>query len=233
VLEPRCPINRLIRHEARFSWQTPAASLAFSILVTYTLQYHCRKHWLNLLFGEPVHLCGRCSRMVQMQTTRLPRIPEAIIPGTPFGIEVLKSTFALFCLLSLVGSIPGLHSVRTEHSQFVANHNSFGRLLSLVNSILFAVGFYGIHRRLRLAWKVGWFYLGFFYLSSIVSAISAIPPTSNRWTASPLVAIAFTAVAVYWGNWWNKQKAFFNRGPNSPPRFPPSAQDSGHVASIS
>jgi hypothetical protein len=66
-----------------------------------------------------------------MQTKPLPKIPEAVIPGTPFGIELLKAAFALFCLFSLIGSIPGLHAVRFERFQFVASHNSFSRLLSL------------------------------------------------------------------------------------------------------
>src|SRR5580692_3684221 len=104
---------------------------------------------------------------IVMYTKPLPKIPEAIVPGTPFGIEVLKASFALFCLLSLIGSIPGIHSIHTKHFQLSVGQSSFDRLLSLGYAVLFGVGLYGIHRRTRLAWKVGWFYLGFFYLSSI------------------------------------------------------------------
>lgn len=141
-----------------------------------------------------------------------PNIPEAVIPGTPFGIEVLKAVFVLACVLSLIGFIPGLHSVRTEHFQFVSNHGLISHLLSLGYAVLFGIGFYGIHRRMLLAWKVGWFYLGFFYLSSIVPAIAAswtTVPASNRWIALSAVVVMFSAVAVYWGNWWKKQKPYF------------------------
>lgn len=95
----------------------------------------------------------------------LPKIPEAVIPGTPFGIEVLKAAFVLFFVLSLIGAIPGIQSVHIEHFQFVTNHGFFNHLLSLGYAAFFAVGFYGIHRRMRVAWKVGWLYLGLLYLS--------------------------------------------------------------------
>ena len=142
----------------------------------------------------------------------LPNIPQAVIPGTPFGIEVLKASFVLFAVLFLIGSIPALRSVHTEHFQFLANHGLFSHLLSLGYAILFGIGFYGIHRRMRLAWKVGWFYLSFFYLSSIVSVIAASKTTmsaSDRWIMLFAIVVMFSAVAIYWGSWWKKQKAYF------------------------
>jgi hypothetical protein len=141
----------------------------------------------------------------------LPKIPEAVIPGTPFGIEVLKAAFVLFFLMSLVGAIPGLHSVHSEQFRFVASRNTFDRLVSLTYAALFAVGFYGIHRRVRMAWKVGWFYLGFFYLSSILSFISSLDkiPAPDRRMVSAVVVVGSSAVALYWGRWWNRQKGYF------------------------
>jgi hypothetical protein len=141
-----------------------------------------------------------------------PKIPEAVIPGTPFRIEVLKVAFVLFFVFSLIEAIPGLQSVHTEHYQFVANHGFLSHLLSLGYAAFFAVGSYGIHRRKRVAWKVGWFYLGFLYLSAVVSAIAAswtTVPASDRWIMLPVFVVMISAVAVYWGYWWKKQEAYF------------------------
>jgi hypothetical protein len=146
----------------------------------------------------------------------LPKIPEAAIPGAPFGIEVLKVAFVFFFLMSLVGAIPGLHSVHSEHFNFVPTQTTFERLISLTYAVLFAVGFYGIHRRVRVAWKVGWFYLGLFYLDSIISAVSSLDhkmPASERWVVSAIFVVLSSAVAVYWGWWWNKQKRYFTSKP--------------------
>jgi len=137
---------------------------------------------------------------------RLPNIAEAVIPGTPFGIEILKAVFVLGCVLSLIGSIPGLHF------QFVANHDLFSRLLSLGYAVLFGIGSYGIHRRMHLAWKVGWFYLGLFYVLSIHSAMTApnaSKPAQNQLITLAVLVVMFSAVAAYWGNWWRKQKSYF------------------------
>jgi hypothetical protein len=142
----------------------------------------------------------------------LPNIPEAVIPGTPFGIEVLKAMFILGFVVSLIALIPSLRSVRTEHFQFVANHSLLNHLISLGDAVLFGIGFYGIHRRMPLAWRVGWFYLGLFYVSSIVSGMAAARTTMaapERWIMLSAVVVGISAVAVYWGIWWNKQKAYF------------------------
>lgn len=142
----------------------------------------------------------------------LPKVPEAIVPGTPFGIEVLKAAFGLFCLVSPLGSIPGLHSVRTEHFQIVLNHGFLSHLPSLGYAAFFAVALYGIHRRMRLAWKAGWICLGLSFIYTPVWAATAtktIPPADHRGIASSSVVVGSLAVTVYWGYWWNKQKGYF------------------------
>lgn len=140
---------------------------------------------------------------ISITMTPLPTIPEAVIPGTPFGIEVLKAVLAMGCVLSLIGSIPGLLF------HFVANHSSFRLLISLGYAVLFGIGFYGIHRRMGLAWTVGWFYLGIAYVSSIVSVITTSETTPDRWIMLCIVVVGFSAVGVYWGVWWEKQKLYF------------------------
>jgi hypothetical protein len=141
--------------------------------------------------------------------------PEAVLPGPPFGIEVLKGVFLLSFALSLIGLVPGLHSMRSKHFVLVVSHNRLAWLWSLGYAALFGVGFCGVHRRMRGAWNVGWFYLAFFYLETIVQAMTSTVklPTPDRWIASSFVFVGFSAVAVYWGSWWNKQKRYFIRRP--------------------
>jgi len=141
----------------------------------------------------------------------LPRPPEAVIPGTPFGIEMLKVFFLFGSVWSLMGLIPGFSSVLSAHSAVVVHHSHLVWLRSVGYAALFGVGFYGVHRRMRGAWRVGWFYLAFFYLVTIVPTVISIVklPTPDRWTESGVVVVGFSAVAVYWGNWWNGQKRYF------------------------
>jgi hypothetical protein len=116
---------------------------------------------------------------------RLPLPAGFVIPGTPFGIAVLKVAFLLFFLVSLMGLIPGLRSMHLGYFALVVNNNRVSWFWSLGYALLFGVGFYGVHRKMRIAWKVGWFYLAFFYLGSIVSAMNptistALPPSGGR-----------------------------------------------------
>jgi hypothetical protein len=142
----------------------------------------------------------------------LPKIPEAVVPGTPLGIEVLKAWLALSCLFSLIGSIPGLHPASTEHFQFVASQGFLSHLLSLGYAVFSGLGLYGIHRRMRVAWRAGWICLGLYFLYTPVWALTAtntIPPSSGRWVAFSGVVLGSLALTVYWGYWWNIQKRYF------------------------
>ena len=134
----------------------------------------------------------------------MPKIREAVIPGTPSGIEMLKLMLAVGGALSLWNLLRGFQSIGSP-----ASHNSVDQLpLLLADTVLFTVGFYGVHRRLTVSWKVGWFYLAFFYVSFIVSFATKLPK-SNPLTVLCIGIVMSGAVAVYWGAWWKKQKAYF------------------------
>jgi hypothetical protein len=149
-----------------------------------------------------------------MRDNRLPLPAGFVVPGTPFGIEVLKVAFMFLFLVSLMGVIPGLRSMHSGYFALVVNNNRVSRLWSLGYALLFGVGFYGVHRKMRIAWKVGWFYLALFYLESIVSAMASTIKlsTSDRWIASAFVVVSFSAVAAYWARWWHRQKGYFIPG---------------------
>ena len=124
---------------------------------------------------------------------------------------MLKVAFLIFFVISVMGLIPGLRSMHAGYFAAVVNNNRVSWFWSLGYTLLFGVGFYGVHRKMRIAWKVGWFYLAFFYLGSIVSAMASTIKlsTPDRWIASAFVVGSSSAVAVYWGWWWNRQKGYF------------------------
>jgi hypothetical protein len=128
-----------------------------------------------------------------------------------FGLRVLKVAFLLCSFVSFMALLPGMHSISSPRYgiTFIVRHERFGWLLSLVYGVVFAAGFYGLHRRLRLAWKLGWVFLGFFYLETLTfSLISTLKlPSPDRWIASASAVIGDSIIAVYFGFWWKNWPA--------------------------
>jgi hypothetical protein len=116
---------------------------------------------------------------------------------------VLKLGCVCFCLFSLLLLMPGFHSVRP--------HSHLRDIVSLLNAIIVAVGFYGIHRRARLTWQLGWFVGGILLSEWLVFCLSATLrlPKPNGWIVSTVIVVAGLAVALYWGYWWKRQKSYF------------------------
>jgi hypothetical protein len=123
--------------------------------------------------------------------------------GGNSNLLVLKLVCASFCLLSLLSLTPGFRSARP--------HSHLRDFVSLLNAIIFAVGFYGIHRRARLTWQLGWFVGGFLLSEWLVLCLEPIVshPKPNGWVASAVMVAGGFAVALYWGYWWKSQKSFF------------------------
>src|SRR6266849_3773067 len=127
----------------------------------------------------------------------------------PFGIRVLMwiSLFtSLFALMDLVSSIHPLYLPRYNFPETPAH-----RAISIVIGLSYAPLFYGIRRRLAVAWKFGWVVLIASFSSLIVEALASLKqiPQSGGWIASAVVTIGFAAVAIYWGSWWKRQKSYF------------------------
>lgn len=125
-----------------------------------------------------------------------------------FGLDVLKAVCLFFCLMSLVVLVPRAHQLPAL--QLVAD-DPLNRFLALLRAILFAAGFYGIHRRLVVAWKAGWVFLAFLYLDGLTSMLQRTLSISSpdRWFASVACVIAMAGVAAYWGRWWKRMKYYF------------------------
>jgi hypothetical protein len=127
-----------------------------------------------------------------------------------FGIQVLKA----ICLLALISSALGL--IFPFHQIHVPGFTDdrLHRTISFSNDLLLGGLFYGIHRRLAIAWKFGWILLIVFFGEFLIETLSSIlrqTPYPDGWIGSAVVAVLISAVAAYWGRWWNRQKGYFSR----------------------
>ncbi len=129
----------------------------------------------------------------------------------PFGLWVLKLICACFFLLSLLSFVPGIHSARSHYFLFTANHRLLQHFVFVLNAIIYALGFYGIHWRKRLTWKLGWFALCIFFSEFLVLALASSLklPQPDSWIASTAIVVVGFAVAAYWGYWWKSLKSYF------------------------
>jgi len=86
------------------------------------------------------------------------------------------------------------------------------RSLALVYAAIFAVAFYGIYRRYPLVWKLGFV---LWYLSAaqfIFQAWWMLWPQPYGWVGATAVTLFTPFVALYWANWWRRQKSWFFAG---------------------
>jgi hypothetical protein len=127
------------------------------------------------------------------------------------GIQGLK----VFCLLAFVSSLVfGVFPVHPTHFIAGVPDDSLHRAMSLSNGLLLGGLFYGIQRRLAIAWPFGWFLLIVFLFELLIENVPSLlrqTPDSSGWIASIVVAVALSAIGAYWGRWWNKQKGYFSR----------------------
>src|SRR5208283_1525151 len=107
------------------------------------------------------------------------------------GLLILKLGCICFCLFSLLSLMPGFRSARSS--------NYLGDFVPLLNAIIFAFGFYGIHRRVRSTWRFGWLIGSIFLFEWLVLCFAPIlrHPKPNAWIASVVLAIGGFAVALY------------------------------------
>jgi hypothetical protein len=89
---------------------------------------------------------------------------------------VLKLACICFCLLSVVSLTPGFRSAQSP--------SHVRDFVSLLNAVIFAVGFYGIHKRTRLTWQLGWFIGGFLFVEWLVFCLMSSLKQPSGWIAS-------------------------------------------------
>jgi hypothetical protein len=73
--------------------------------------------------------------------------------NSPYGIEVLK----VFCLLAFLSALLDLiFGVLGFHQPYAVREGRAKRLISDLIGLSFGFLFYAVHRRLLIAWKLGW-----------------------------------------------------------------------------
>jgi hypothetical protein len=70
---------------------------------------------------------------------------------------------------------------------------------------------YGLHKRLVIAWKVGWIILAAWFLQILFSGLSSTLrlPGSGRWIATIGVILGAGLFIVICGRWWRQQRWYF------------------------
>jgi hypothetical protein len=124
-----------------------------------------------------------------------------------------KIVCALACVFSLVGFIATTRGIRSPQAgSFFAGQGIFAAIGLLVIASMCAVEFYGIHTRALFAWKLGWGILAAVFLQFLViggSSALQVPEADHPLVAFGAVMICGSAVALYWGFWWKRQKDHF------------------------
>jgi len=113
-------------------------------------------------------------------------------------------------VFALASAISGIQSIFTNHTGAVITYwHGYGRLLALAYAALFALSFYGIYRRYPIVWKLGFVV---WYVSAadfIFQAWRLLLPQPYGWIGATAVTVVTPFVALYWANWWRRQKGWF------------------------
>jgi len=124
------------------------------------------------------------------------------------GIQWAKFVCVVACLLALWGGIFG-HSTRTNRAV-----DLLFRAISIITGLLLAGFFYGMQRRLKAAWTLGWILPSVFlfeFLIPTLLAVATLIPKPAGWIASILLLTLTFGVAMGYGRWWNRQRGYFFR----------------------
>ena len=119
------------------------------------------------------------------------------------GLRVLEVICVVSFFLSLLALTPKFLAPR--------HPSPLQYFVALLNVVIYAAGFYGIHMRKRLTWLLGWFALGVFLVEWLTYCLASSLrlPKPDAWIVSTIMVAAGFAVATYWGYWWKHQKSYF------------------------
>ena len=137
---------------------------------------------------------------------------EQMTPETeqPFGIRVLMWFSLLTGVWAILGSVVFFtHPLFLSKYAFPETHAQGAASIGF--GLSFILLFWGIRRRLAVAWKFGWFLLVVNFSWSLADALESIrkKPDFGGWIALAAVTIGFSFVGAYWGRWWYQQQKYF------------------------
>ena len=127
-------------------------------------------------------------------------------------MTVLLGLLLTGVVFALASAISGIQSIYTDHTGTVITYwHGYGRLLALAYAAVLALAFYGIYRRYPIVWKLGF---AAWYVSAadfIFQAWRLLLPQPYGWVGATAVTVVTPFVALYWANWWHRQKGWFIR----------------------
>ena len=135
-------------------------------------------------------------------------------PSDFLNMGNLKIIFALFCLLFTAYVIVGVLPIPVDFPRGVASlHSRSAVTHSLLSALFFGAAIYGIHKRMVIAWRLGWVCLGAVYIAWLRQCLSLTRTTAQAdrlpWFVAVSMAVVGTLVTFYWSVWWKKQRGYF------------------------
>jgi hypothetical protein len=138
-------------------------------------------------------------------------------------MRALKLICLFFCALSVISIIQGVRVLESATAGTTSmKHGVVGTALSLVDAVFWAFAFYGIQKKIPMAWKLGWAVIVVGLVEFLILALSSIiklPASSHPLFASAAVVVGGSAIALYWSFWWNRQRNYFVPGATSADRL--------------
>ena len=133
-------------------------------------------------------------------------------------MRIIKIICVLFCAISVLGIVRNaviFRSARASGSS--ATHSILGLCASFALAVLWVCALYGIQKKARIVWKIGWgvivcAYLLFLLLAS--QSVLKVQQLPDRWIELLFVIVTSTAITGYWCYFWSKQKGYFVPPPN-------------------
>ena len=112
-----------------------------------------------------------------------------------------EAMVVLFAVGNLLSAVTGITSVSggSDTPTVVTRHGLLGRLFVFAMFAVFSVGYAVLRKRTVLSWRIGWVLLAaalvdFLYVGLVCGL------------ASPFILVAGSAVLVFWGIWWWRQR---------------------------
>jgi hypothetical protein len=132
-------------------------------------------------------------------------------------MRVLMTLLILGVVFCVFSAITGIQSFYTDSSTgtVITYWHGYWRLLAFGYAAMFAMAFYGIYRRLPIAWKLGWVFLVGGAADFIFEAWVGLIHQPYGWVGVLAATLGGIAVVAYWGIWWQRHREYFT--PEGPP----------------
>jgi len=125
-------------------------------------------------------------------------------------MRTLMALLIFAVVLSVVSAITGIQSFRADQSGTVIWYwHGYGRFYALPYAVAFGVAFYGVYRRHPITWRLGWVVLFLSCAQGVFTVWSSTRSQPDAGVIFVLSAFAGLAVALFWGNWWRRQRLYF------------------------